>query len=201
MLVLIVLHVLAMQANFNESLELKEKWGFEYWQVATLDLDEEESFGTWFSATILLYASILAFHAAGLARAMDGSLYRWWIALGLAFGMMSVDEVVGVHELLNTIYGDSPWTIVGFIVFIVTGLCFLPFLWHYRWRTSGLLVVAGTIYISGAVGLEHISGTDINSLQYNMLTGLEEGLEMAGIILAIYTLLDFIHHRIHLADS
>jgi len=43
------------------------------------------------------------------------------------------------------------------------------------------------------VGIEHYSGTDLNSLRYNMLTGLEEGLEMAGIILAIYTTLDFIN--------
>ena len=100
-----------------------------------------------------------------------------------------------MHELLNTIYTDSPWTIAGFIVFVVAGSCFLPFLWHYRWRTSGLFFVAGTIYISGAVGLEHVSGTDINSLRYNMLTGLEEGLEMSGVILAIYALLDFIQRQ------
>jgi hypothetical protein len=42
------------------------------------------------------------------------------------------------------------------------------------------------------IGIEHYSGTDINSLGYNMLTGLEEGLEMSGVILLIYTLLDFI---------
>jgi hypothetical protein len=28
-----------------------------------------------------------------------------------------------------------------------------------------------------------------------MLTGVEEGLEMAGVILAIYALLDFIHRQ------
>ena len=195
MLALIALHVLAMQANFNPALGLKQAWGFEYWQIAIFDLDEEESFGTWFSAMILLYASILALYAAGLARAARGRLHRWWTALGLAFGAMSVDEVVGLHELLNSIYEDSQWTVAGFYLVVVVGLCFLPFLWHYRWRTSGLLFAAGFVYASGALGLEHFSGNQINSLEYNMLTGVEEGLEMAGVILAIYALLDFIHRQ------
>lgn len=193
MLILIVLHVIAMQANFNDALGLKEKWGFEYWQIAIFDLDEEESFGTWFSAVILLYASILALHAASLAKAAAGSWHRWWIAAGLVLCAMSVDEVVGIHELLNTIYEDTEWTVAGFFLFVAAGLCFLPFLWHYRWRTSGLLSAAAIVFASGAVGLEHFSGTEVNSLRYNMLTGLEEGLEMSGVILAIYALLDFIH--------
>lgn len=39
MVVLIVVHVLAMQANFNAALGLKEKFGFHYWQLAFFDLD------------------------------------------------------------------------------------------------------------------------------------------------------------------
>jgi len=52
--------------------------------------------------------------------------------------------------------------------------------------------VAGVIYASGAIGIERYSGDDVNTLGYNMLTALEEGLEMFGVILVIYTLLDFI---------
>ena len=57
------------------------------------------------------------------------------------------------------------------------------------------LFAAGMVFASGAVGVEHFSGDRVNSLQYNMLTGLEEGLEMAGVIFAIYALLDFIQRR------
>ena len=195
MLALIALHVVAMQANFNAALGLKQAWGFEYWQIAIFDLDEEESFGTWFSTMILLYASILALYAAGLVRAGGGRLHRWWMALGLALGAMSVDEVVGLHELLNSIDEDSQWTVAAFFLVVAAGLCFLPFLWHYRWRTSGLLFAAGLVFLSGALGLEHFSGNQVNSLEYNMLTGVEEGLEMAGVILLVYALLDFIHRQ------
>ena len=189
---LVAIHLLAMQANFNESLGLKKALDFEYWQVAIFDLDEEESFGTWFSTAILLFASVLLFFVADCLRSAADSMYRWWTILGLGFGLMSIDEVVGLHELFNTLYENVPWTTAGFSLFVLIGFCFLPFLWHYRWRTSGLFMVAGVIYASGAIGIERYSGTDINSLGYNMLTGLEEGLEMFGVILVIYTLLDFI---------
>jgi hypothetical protein len=192
MSVLVAIHVLAMQANFNESLGLKKALDFEYWQVAIFDLDEEESFGTWFSTAILLFSSVLLFFVADCLRSAADSMYRWWTILGLGFGLMSIDEVVGLHELFNTLYEDVPWTTAGFFLFVLAGFCFLPFLWHYRWRTSGLFMVAGVIFASGAIGIERYSGTDINSLGYNMLTGLEEGLEMSGVIIVIYTLLDFI---------
>ena len=190
---LVAIHLLAMQANFNDSLGLKKALDFEYWQVAIFDLDEEESFGTWFSTSILLFSSVLSLLVAASLRSAADSMHRWWVMLGLGFGLLSIDEVVGLHELYNSLYENVPWTTAGFTLFVLAGFCFLPFLWHYRWRTSGLFMVAGIIFACGAIGVERYSGTDINSLSYNMLTALEEGLEMSGVIIVIYILLDFIN--------
>jgi hypothetical protein len=192
MLLLVSIHILAMLANFNDLLGWKSTLDFEYWHVAIFDLDEEESFGTWFSAMLLLFASVLLIHLARQLRAAADIMSRWWMVLGLGFGLMSIDEVVGMHELFNSLYQDSPWTSVGFVMVVIVGFCYLPFLWHYRWRTSGLMLVAGILFFGGAIGVEHYSGTDLQSVRYNMLTGLEEGLEMAGVILLIYTVLDCI---------
>jgi len=189
MLLLLGAHVLAMQANFNDALGLKRALGFEYWQVAIFDLDEEESFGTWFSAMILLFAALLFFAQAGACRRLGERMRYWWFALGLGFCLMSVDEVVGLHEYINTAFDESVWTGLSLGLVAATGLGFLPFLWHYRWRSAGLFLLAGMLFTGGAVVVEHYSGTDLNSLRYNMLTGLEEGLEMCGVILAIYTVL------------
>jgi len=192
MITLLVAHVIAMQLIFNETLETSAKFGLEYWHLSVFDLDEEESFGTWFSAIILLIASTLLLYQAGALRARQDAWYRWWLVLGWTFCLLSIDEVVGLHELMNTIVESHSWTIAGIGVLVFIGLAYLPFLWHYRGRSAILFIIAGAIFGGGAVGIEHFSGTDLNSLRYNMSTALEEGMEMLGIVIFIYALLDFI---------
>ncbi len=136
MTVLIVVHVLAMQANFNPALGLKERFGFHYWQLSFFDLDEEESFGTWFSSGILLIAAALLVHQSRVLRAHEGAWHRSWLALGIGFLVLSVDEVAGMHEFVNTMMGDTPWTVVGFPILVLVALAFLPFLWHHRGNSS-----------------------------------------------------------------
>jgi len=188
---LVIVHLLAMQAYFNPALGLDERFDLHYWQLAIFDLDEEESFGTWFSTGILFFAGVLLLNQARALRANGPSEHRWWCVLGLAFVFLSVDEVVGLHELMNTLMGDKPWTVVGFPVLVLVGLSYLPFLWRYRGRTAVLFVVAGLIYGGGAVGVEHYTDSEVNSLHYNMWTALEEGMEMYGVIVLIYAVLDF----------
>ena len=188
--VLVVVHVLAMQANFNPALGLKERFGFHYWQLAFFDLDEEESFGTWFNSGILFLAAVLLVNQARVVRAQGGAWHRWWLVLGIGFCVLSVDEIAGMHEFLNTMMEDTPWTVVGFPILVLSALACLPFLWHHRWRTALLFLLSGLIYGGGAVGVEHFTDAEVNSLHYNMWTALEEGMEMAGVILFIYAMLD-----------
>jgi hypothetical protein len=190
--VLVIVHVLAMQANFNDALGLKEKFGFHYWQIAFFDLDEEESFGTWFNSGLLLIAAVLLMHRARVLRAQGEAWHRWWLALGIGFCVLSMDEIAGMHEWVNSMAEDTPWTVIGFPIFVLAGLAYSPFLWHHRWRTGLLFLLAGAIYGGGAVGVEHFTDSDVNSLHYNMWTALEEGMEMLGVIVLIYTVLDHV---------
>ena len=119
------------------------------------------------------------------------SEHRWWFVLGLAFVFLSMDEVVGMRELMSTLMEENPWTVVGFPVLAVVGLSYLPFLWRYRGRTALLFVLAGLIYGGGVVGVEHFTDAEVNSLHYNMWTALEEGMEMFGVMVLIYAALDF----------
>jgi len=105
---LIVVHVLAMQANFNPALGLKERFGFHYWQLAFFDLDEEESFGTWFNSGLLLVAAVLLIQQARILRAQGAAWQRWWLILGIGFCVLSMDEIAGMHEWVNSMLGDTP---------------------------------------------------------------------------------------------
>jgi len=187
---LIVIHLIAMQANFNSDLGLKEKYGFHYWQIAFFDLDEEESFGTWFNSMLLLAAAVLLFHRARTLRVEGDTRHKWWLILAIGFCVLSTDEIAGMHEWANSMMEETPWTVIGFLIFALVALIYIPFLWQLRWRTGLLFLLAGAIYGGGAVGVEHFTGSDVNSLSYNMWTALEEGMEMLGVIILIYTILD-----------
>ena len=122
MAILIVVHVIAMQVNFNPALGLKEKYGFHYWQIAFFDLDEEESFGTWFSAGLLMIAAGLLVQQARVLRAQGKAWHKSWFVLGIGFCILSMDEIVGMHELVNSMLDEIPWTVIGFPIFAIVGL-------------------------------------------------------------------------------
>jgi hypothetical protein len=190
--VLIVVHVAAMQANFNDALGLKEKYGFHYWQLAFFDLDEEESFGTWFNSGLFLLGAVLLFQRARVLQSQRESWHRWWRVLGIGFCILSMDEIAGMHEWVNSMMDDTPWTVVGFPIVVIIALAYLPFLWELPRRTGLLFILAGSIWVGGAVGIEHFTDSDVNSLHYNMWTAVEEGMEMFGVIVFIYAVLDHI---------
>ena len=187
---LIMVHVLAMQANFNPALGLKERFGFHYWQLAFFDLDEEESFGTWFNSGLLPIAAVLLIQPARILRAQAAAWHRWRRILGTGFRAPAMHGMSCMHESPTIMPAGTPLTLISTRIFALVALAYMPFLWHHRWRTGLLFLLAGAIYGGGAVGVEHFTDSEVNSLHYNMWTALEEGMEMLGVIILIYTVLD-----------
>jgi len=187
---LIAIHVASMQIIFNRGLDLADAMGLEYWHLSVFDLDEEESFGTWFSSGNLFFASLLLFLRARAARVAQEPGRIGWMVLAVGFLYLSIDEVVALHELLNSLLEDSTWTTVAMPLVAALGLYFIPFLRRLDRRMALRFVLAGAVYVGGAVGVEHYTDAQVNSLHYNMWTALEEGMEMFGVILFIWALLD-----------
>ncbi len=179
-----VAHVVAMLLYYGDFVD-------DYVHVSFFDLDEEESFGTWFSAVILLYAGrILLRHP----RADGDPWHRWWLLLAIGFHILSIDEVAAMHEYVNTVVENTRWTTFGAAIVAVVGLAYLPFLRALSARIRFLFIVAAVVYVGGAVGVER--ATDwydvhdlLNTLAYNLWTAVEETMEMAGVIVFIYALL------------
>jgi hypothetical protein len=189
---LTVLHITVMLLWFNDFLPFDD-----WWHIAFFDLDEEESIGTWFSTLILLAAGQLLLLQAHLERQKASSWTAWWLLLAVGFHILSLDEVIGIHEYVNTVFEDIPWTTFGAGVVLIVGLAYLPFLAALPANTRYLFVVAGAIYVGGAVGVER--ATDwyqvndlLNTLEYNLWTAVEEFMEMTGVILFIYALMDYL---------
>ncbi len=193
--VLLVVHVTIQVLHYRV--------GEVHWLLKdTFDVDEEQNVPTWFSAMLLLISALLLFTIAGVKRDEQSADVGYWKALAIGFVWLSLDEVAGIHEILNTVpdelRGDSEfsWTYIGAPVFVIVALLFLRFLFRLPRRTRNGMFWAGILYGSGAVGIElashfYLKNHDIDTLGYNLQTALEEGLEMAGVIFFINVLMAY----------
>lgn len=158
------------------------------------DVDEEDSFPTWYSSMALgLTAVVLAWHAWGnRARAQQEGLIAWR-GLAVGFLLLSVDEIAGVHETLNTVT-DFSWAVPGAGLCLVLGLIYLRFLWGLPRRTAVAFIIAGAVFVGGAVGVELLTepfeeNDALDTLPYNIWTAVEESMEMGGVLLFLNALL------------
>jgi hypothetical protein len=174
-----------------------------------LDLDIEGNLPSFFSAAILLMAALLLGAISALKRkAADPEATRWTVLAG-GFLFMAADEAAAIHELLvepmraalgardvSVLY--FAWVVPAIVLVVGLGFYFLGFLRRLPPGTRRQFVWAAIIYLSGAIGFEMLGGrywalhAEAHDLTYNALTAIEEGLEMAGVVMFIRTLLAYI---------
>lgn len=117
-----------------------------------------------------------------------------------------MDEILSLHEktiepVRNALQTGGlfyfAWVIPASVLVLVLLLVFLGFLAHLPTRTRNLFLIAGTIYVGGALGLEMVGGYYVESdrvenIMYVILVTIEELLEMLGVIVFIHALLSYI---------
>jgi hypothetical protein len=188
---LVAAHILTVAVWYRDLLPIDD-WLY----ISFFDLDEEESLGTWFSALILFAAGQLTLLQSRYARRDSQPWILWWL-LGAGFHLLSLDEVAGFHEFVNTVVADTHWTTFGAALVLAVAVAYLPFLWALPRRTRWLFILSGAIYVGGAVGVEwgtlwYEENGLLDTLEYNLWNALEEGMEMVGVILFICALLGHI---------
>jgi hypothetical protein len=175
-----------------------------YGLVQLFDVDAEQSLPTYVNVLLLLFASVSAL-VTFQAERPEGKLASVpWGLLAVGFLYLSLDEQAGIHEnlgrptskLIGSTHGAFyyAWVVPALVALMALAPFALAFLRRLDHKTRMWLIVAGTIYVSGAVGMELVEGWygerhGIHSLNYALLTILEETLEMCGIITFIRTLL------------
>ena len=181
--------------------DLKTKSGV----VPLFSLSYEENIPTFYSAILLLVCSLLlALVAAGARRNGERFVRSWWV-LSAGFLYIAVDEVLQFHEQLSKLIKLEgalffSWIVPAAILVVGLGVAYVPFLRALPRRIALRFLLAGTIYVGGALVMElplgywttH-HGTD--NLEYGLIDAFEETLEMLGLNLFLLTLLD------HLADK
>ena len=151
------------------------------------DLDEENNLPTWWSGFLLLNVAFFVFIAA---RASRDKTRRYWFAIAAGFLILAIDEVAGLHESFNSAIVPS-WALFGGVLVAVVALAFIPFLLSLQRRLALMFIVAGIIYVAGAIIMELLSeDLDSDSFAYALAVALEEGLEMLGALLFLYANLE-----------
>lgn len=187
--------------------------GHKHWLINLFNLEFEQNIPTWFSVFILLFAAGLLAVITALKRNQKDPHVLYWAILSFGFLFMAIDEAVSIHEKLllpsaQLLYllGATPghygffafaWVVPAIAIVIVLALFFLRFLFGLPPKTRFRFLVAGTIYIGGAIGMEMIGGRYVEShgdatLTYIMMSTVEESMEMAGVIYFIWALLLYI---------
>jgi hypothetical protein len=127
-----------------------------------------------------------------------------WRGLALGFLYISLDEVASIHEhahffkLGGVLYFS--WVIPAVIVVALVGVSYVRFLKHLPGSTRARFLLAGAIYVGGAVGMELPLGywTDLhgtNNFGYAAIDWVEESMEILGVTLFLLSLVDYLGAR------
>jgi hypothetical protein len=173
------------------------------------EMGRESSLPTWYQATALLASSGILLLIAWVKRRRDEPYVRHWAFLGAIFLFFSIDEIAMFHERVGQTLGffftgSGPllylWVIPGAIFTLIVGLSYLRFLGHLPTDIRMLVVLAGAIFVGGALGVEVVSAWYEDNhgitLTYRLLDTTEETMEKLGIVLFIYALLTYFQREV-----
>lgn len=164
--------------------------------VPLFDMDEERNIPSLFS-TLLILSCAFFFHLIAVARRRALRGRGHWMGLAGIFAFLSVDELVSLHERLiaplrETLHTSGvfyfAWLIPYGIAVLAIGIAYLRFLFGLPSVTRRGMVIAGFVYLAGAIGMELIGGRYFellggrHNLSYELMTACEESLEMLGMI-------------------
>jgi len=196
---LIALHVIVNTLRFtlgNEKL---------FGLVFMFSLGADGNIPTFYSSFALLFAGCLLLFIGYLVRKLQRTRWIYWLGLGGVFCFLAVDEMLELHERLiepvRNVTGVSgllyyAWVIPYAFALLALGLLYLRFLLSLPRRTAVMFVISGTVFVTGAVGFEMLGGLFFqtfgsNTPGYVVLQTVEESMEMIGVVMFIYALVDY----------
>ena len=145
-----------------------------------------------------------------VARAREDRWWRHWVGLCLIFVALAIDEAASIHELtiepMRDLFGASgilywAWVIPGGIFVIMVAAIYLRFILQLPDRTRRLFIISAVTFVGGALGMEMIGAAwfDVHgrrNLGYSFFWTVEETLEMCGVLIFIYALLNYLSNTV-----
>lgn len=173
-------------------------------------LNEEQNPPALFSAGALLLTAAVCGLCARLSEKKENS---FWVLMAFVFSYLAIDEAIAIHELLVPrarifFHASGPFANAWVIPYGIALIIFLFFicgpLMRLPSRTRNGLVLAGIVFVTGALGFEMIeagvrSPAFMPGMTQRLLSSIfmlcEESLEMLGIAMALRTCLYHLTQR------
>lgn len=171
------------------------------------NMDKELNIPTLYSCILLFISSKLIKRIGTHEKKTNELRNSKWDNLSWIFLFLALDEGLQIHEIfiIPSLKPYLPtalsmiWVIPYGIFVIFASLYFLPLIIKLPKRIKYLIILAGIIYISGAIGMEIVGNAlvresyiKLHGLSYGLISTLEETLEMSGALIFIYSLLLYI---------
>lgn len=174
------------------------------------------SLPSWYSALVLVFASILLAITSFTVRSSRSPRYaRRWAILAAIFAYLSCDEMLRLHERMSSILLQPaldalgvipggllyyPWVIVYAPLVLIFVAAYFPFWLALPIRIRRLFVAAGLVFVGGAMGVELFNAyhDDVSGRELLVFVGthIEELMEMVGIVVFVYALLSFLESQL-----
>ncbi len=191
------IHILTMLRSSKQIVALQ----------SLFQVGSENNIPTWYASALLLLCSLLLICIALVKKQRRDRFSLHWLALGVIFVVLSIDEVAMLHERAGDLLELLPfrytgwfnfqWVILGIPATLIFVLSYIRFLFSLPPRTGALFLIAGSISIAGYLGMEMIAGHhasihgDHNNTYY-LLTYCEEFLEVLGSLVFLFSLFSYI---------
>lgn len=173
--------------------------------VKLFDFNLEANLPTYFSSLLLLANGILL-GLIGSRYKVLGQKFWYWYGLSAIFIFLALDEMIQIHEQLRypmeALFNTSgllyfAWFIPYIVIILILAIAYFKFMMRLEKPIFKLFILAGALFVFGAVGMEAIGGMHAevhgeSNLTYALMYTVEELLEMTGSVVFLYALLTYI---------
>jgi len=182
---------------------------FSYGFLRLFDTAEEANVTSWFSSELLFIVAILVLLISRVKVHHSDAYSRHWTILAAIFFFLSLDELASIHEMtinsLRNAFGATglfyfSWVIIAIPLVLLLGFFFLRFVLSLPRSTRIQFIVAGTLFLTGAVGFEMLGGLFHESSIYRVFVTVEETLENLGAGIFIISLLSYAGTNLKIVD-
>jgi hypothetical protein len=165
--------------------------------------DGEANLPTLFSVSLLAGNAALAALNGLVAHRTGGRWRLHWIALAVILALLAFDEAAALHERLGVVgrMVVEPagilffaWVVPGAAIALAVAIGFLRFVLALDPALRGQVMLAGALYLGGALGVElwgasHASVHGMRNDGFMLICTVEETLEMLGQIVLAHALM------------